>query len=223
MHNTYWQDFTRGLFRENPVFRLLLGLCPALGVTAYFIDGLGMGLTVTAVLLLSNLVISLIRGFIPETWRLPTFVVVVATFVTVADMVLQVYQPDLNQALGIFLPLMTVNCAVLSRAEAFASHKPVARSLVDGLGTGLGFTLALAVLAGAREVLGTGSFRVSYEGSSIPLWDSSFEPIRMLNDASGAFIALGLLIALANLIYRKYYMETPYEGYEGEGGTSWNT
>ncbi|MDD2634017.1 MAG: electron transport complex subunit E [Bacteroidales bacterium] len=149
------KNFTKGFFKENPVFILLLGLCPTLGVTTSAINGLGMGLATTFVLIGSNVVIAIIKGFIPDKVRIPAFIVVIASFVTIIDLVMSAYVPALYESLGLFIPLIVVNCIVLGRAEAFASKNTVFSSLIDGLGMGLGFAFALTLLGGLREILGS--------------------------------------------------------------------
>ena len=203
LSNNLLQEAWKGVGSENPVLRLVLGLCPVLGVSAYLINGLGMGLAVTAVLLCSNLVISLIRGYISYEYRLATYLVIIASFVTAADMLMRMYQPDLREALGIFLPLMAVNCIVLTRAETFSSNQPVGRSVMDGLGMGIGFTLALLVLSGVREILGTGSITAVNTVLVEDIFGANFEPIRMFEEPFGAFVALGLLLALVNMLYNR--------------------
>jgi len=148
-----WKNFTKGFIKENAVFVLFLGLCPTLGVTTSAINGLGMGLATTFVLVMSNLVVSLIKNLIPDKVRIPSFIVIIATFVTVVELVMKGYVPALFDALGLFIPLIVVNCVVLGRAEAFASKNSVWSSLVDGMGMGLGFTMALTVLGAVREIL----------------------------------------------------------------------
>ena len=185
------QNFTKGFFKENPVFVLLLGMCPTLGVTSSAINGLGMGLATTFVLVMSNLVISLIKNLIPDKVRIPAFIVVIASFVTIVELSMQAYVPALFESLGLFIPLIVVNCIVLGRAEAFASkNKPLA-SMVDGLGMGLGFSMALTMLGGLREFLGSGKI---FDLSIYPEQYGSL--IFVL--APGAFIVLGYLIALIN-------------------------
>lgn len=203
-HNPYVDDLSRGIIRENPVFRLLLGMCPVLGVTGYFINGLGMGLAATAVLIASNVVIATLKNFIPPQVRIPCFIVVIATFVTIIEMMLQAFQPVLYEALGVFVPLIVVNCVILGRAEAFASKKPVLRSLVDGVGVGLGFTLALGILALVREIAGQGTIMGPDPESAILLFGEGFEPMGLFGQPPGAFIALGLLLALTNVIFKKF-------------------
>lgn len=204
MSNQYLQEVTRGLVKENPVFRLLLGLCPVLGVTAYIVNGLGMGLAATAVLICSNVVIASLRNYIPERVRIPCFIVVIATFVTIIGMLMEAFQPVLFEALGIFLPLIVVNCVILGRAEAFASKKPVLRSLLDGVGVGIGFTLALLVLATVREIIGSGTILGPNPETAVHLFGANFEAMMVFAQPPGAFIALGLLLALINVIFKRF-------------------
>ena len=187
---TYKETFTKGLLKENPVFVLLLGLCPVLGVTTSAINGLGMGLATMFVLLMSNLVISLIRNFIPDKVRIPSFIVIIASFVTVVDLVMAGYTPALHEQLGIFIPLIVVNCIVLGRAEAFASKHSLLFSMIDGLGMGVGFTFALVLLGGIREILGNLSL------FGFKPWDVDGMILFIL--APGAFIVLGLIIGFLN-------------------------
>ncbi len=200
----YLKDFSRGIIKENPVFRLLLGMCPVLGVTGYFMNGIGMGLASTAVLIASNVVIASLKNFIPPQVRIPCFIVVIATFVTIIEMMLQAFQPVLYEALGVFVPLIVVNCVILGRAEAFASKKPILRSLVDGIGVGIGFTLALGLLALVREVLGQGTVMGPDPESAIILFGANFEPMGLFGQPPGAFIALGLLLGIVNIIFKKF-------------------
>lgn len=184
------KNFSKGFIKENPVFALLLGLCPALGVTTSAINGLGMGLATTFVLVMSNLVVALIKSQIPDKVRIPSFIVIIATFVTIVSLVMEAFVPALFDSLGLFIPLIVVNCVVLGRAEAFASKNNVSASLVDGLGMGLGFTFALTLLGAVRELLGNYS-----------LFGFKFIPtdgILVFVLAPGAFFGLGLLIALIN-------------------------
>jgi electron transport complex protein RnfE len=185
-----WKNFTKGFVKENPVFVLLLGLCPTLGVTSTAINGMAMGLATLFVLLMSNIVVSLIKNFIPEKVRIPAFIVVIATFVTIVDLVMAGYAPAVHEQLGLFIPLIVVNCIVLGRAEAFASRKSFMSSMIDGLGMGLGFTFALTLLGAVREILGNLSiFGIKFmEGDGILVF--ILPP--------GAFIALGYLIAIMN-------------------------
>jgi len=186
------QNFTKGFFKENPVFVLLLGMCPTLGVTSSAVNGLGMGLATTFVLIMSNIVVSLIKNLIPDKVRIPAFIVVIASFVTVVEMVMEGFLPDLYAQLGLFIPLIVVNCVILGRAEAFASKNGVLSSLLDGLGMGLGFAFALTLLGSVREVLGAGSiFSMKFVSE-----DASTMLLFIL--PPGAFIALGYLIAVIN-------------------------
>ncbi len=186
-----------GIVRENPVFIQFLGMCPVLAVTGTATNGLGMGLATTAVLLGSNTVIALMKNFIPTKIRIPSFIVVIATFVTMIGMIMNAYLPDLYNALGIFIPLIVVNCLILGRAESFASKNPTSSSIVDGISMGLGFTLALVVLGGVRELFGSGSiFGVDLLGEAYPAMGIMIQP-------PGAFLALGLLTALFNVVILK--------------------
>jgi len=191
------KEFLRGLIKENPVFVLLLGMCPTLGVTGTAINGMGMGLATAAVLVGSNAVISLIKNLIPEKVRIPVFIVVIASFVTIIELTMAAYVPDLYEQLGLFIPLIVVNCIILGRAEAFASKNTVGKSVLDGIVMGLGFTLALTLLGSVREVLGFGSIFgirfVAEEASTMLLF--ILPP--------GAFITLGMLIATINKLTMK--------------------
>ena len=188
-------DFVRGLWKENPVLVLLLGMCPTLATTSNAINGLGMGLATTFVLLGSNVVISLIKNIVPRKIRIPVYIVVIATFVTVVDLLMLAYAPEaLYSALGIFIQLIVVNCIVLGRAEAFASKNTPVRSLFDGLGMGLGFTLALTVLGATREFLSSGSL---FDVKVITAWTVDF---MLPTGAPGAFIILGCFLALMNYL-----------------------
>jgi len=183
-------ELTKGLWRENPVFRLLLGFCPTLAVTTSALDGLGMGVSTLAVLLGSNIVIALIKDLIPDKVRIPAFIVVIATFVTIVDLSLQAWAFELHKSLGIFIPLIVVNCIILGRAEAFASKRGVWPSILDALGMGLGFTLGLGVLGLIREVLGNGT------AFGVQLVEQP--PFLLMVLPPGAFITLGLLLATMN-------------------------
>lgn len=192
------QVFTRGLLKENPLFVLLLGMCPALAVTTSVINGLGMGAAVIFVLTCSNLVIALLRKVIPSAVRIPAFVVVIASFVTVVDMVMEGFAPDLHAALGVFIPLIVVNCIILARAEAFASKNPVLSSIVDGLGMGIGYTIALVVIAAFRELLGNGSLL----GVNLLGQGFAASPVLVMILPPGGFLTLGLIIAGLNKLRR---------------------
>lgn len=186
-------NLTRGLFRENPTFVLLLGMCPTLGVTTSAINGMGMGLATAFVLVMSNLVISLVAGLIPDKIRIPSFIVIIAAFVTIVDMSMAAYMQPLHAALGLFIPLIVVNCIVLGRAEAFASKNGAWASVLDGLGMGLGFTMSLTILGSIRELLGSGKI------FSLPVFNENYGMLVFVL-APGAFLALGFLIAFINRI-----------------------
>ncbi len=190
-----WTNFTKGFIRENPVFAMLLGMCPTLAVTSSAINGLGMGLATTFVLTMSNIVISLIKSVIPDKVRIPTFIVVIASFVTIVDLVMAGFAPGLHSALGVFIPLIVVNCVVLGRAEAFASKNNMVSSIFDGLGMGLGFAFALTLLGSVREILG------NYSVFGIKFIQS--DGVLMMILPPGAFITLGFLIALINHLNMK--------------------
>ncbi len=192
---TQVQNFTKGFFKENAVFVMLLGMCPALAVTSSAINGMGMGLATTFVLVMSNIVISLIKNVVPAKVRIPTFIVVIASFVTIVDLIMAGYAPALHEQLGIFIPLIVVNCVVLGRAEAFASKNNVLSSILDGLGMGLGFAMALTILGMVREILGN----LSVFGFKFAQGDG----ILVFILSPGAFIALGFLIALINKLSKK--------------------
>jgi len=186
------QNFTKGLLNENPILVLVLGTCPTLATTSSSLNGMGMGIATTFVLIGSNAVIALLSNVIPDKVRIPAFIVVIASFVTIVDLVMQAYVPALYETLGIFIPLIVVNCIVLGRAEAFASKNNVLTSLIDGAGMGLGFTLALGVLGAFREIVGSGAiFGYKFiQGDGVLIFVL----------APGAFLALGYLIALVNRI-----------------------
>lgn len=196
-------QLTKGIIKENPIFVLVLGMCPALATTSSAFNGLGMGLATTFVLLSSNIVISAIARFIPDKVRIPSYIVVIATFVTIVDLVMQAYAQNLYQSLGIFIPLIVVNCLVLGRAEAFANKNSVLDSVLDGLGMGIGFTFALTLLGGIREVLGNFTFFDLQVVPKQPWWSKEVffhDPILVFILAPGAFIALAYLIAIFNKI-----------------------
>ncbi len=188
------REFTKGIWTENPVLRLMLGLCPTLAVSTAVVNGIGMGIAATFVLLGSNIVIALIRGVIPAKVRIPCYIVVIATFVTIADLTMHAYTPQIHEALGIFLPLIVVNCIILGRAEAFASKNSVTMSVLDALGMGLGFTLALLALATVRELLGTGGLDLRALAFQIP----RFKPAIIMILPPGAFVTLGIMMAGMN-------------------------
>lgn len=187
-------NLTRGIVKENPIFVQLLGMCPTLAVTTSMENGIGMGLATTAVLAMSNLLISLIRKLVPEKIRIPIFVVIIATFVTIVEMFMEAYMGALYSALGLFIPLIVVNCIILARAESFASVNGPIDSLFDGIGMGLGFTLSLSILGLVREILGTGSLILFGK----TLFSLPIPPTITMILPPGAFLVLGLLIALKN-------------------------
>ncbi len=186
------KELTKGLYKENPIFRLALGLCPVLAVSTSIDNAIGMGAAATFVLLCSNIIISLIRKGIPPKIRIPIFIVVIATFVTLVEMVMEAYFPDLFKALGIFVPLIVVNCIILGRAEAFASRNNTFFAIMDGIGMGAGFTLGLILIAFFRELLGDGKLM------GFPVLGSSFEPMLVMILSPGAFITMGLLLMIFN-------------------------
>ena len=188
---------SNGIITENPTFRLVLGTCPTLAVTTSAINGLGMGAAATFVLICSNLVISLLRNFIPDKVRIPAFIVVICTFVTMVQLLMQAFIPSLYDALGIFIPLIVVNCIILARADAFASKNGPVASACDGLGMGMGFTIALVIMGAIRELIGNGSvFGMNVLGNS-------YEPMLLIVLASGGFLSYGLLLGIFNLIVKK--------------------
>lgn len=202
------RNFTKGFIRENPVFVLFLGLCPTLGTTTKLVDGLGMGLATTFVLIMSNLVISIFGKWIPDKVRIPAFIVIIASFVTIVDLIMQAYlntpgpngEPSLYDNLGLFIPLIVVNCIVLGRAEAFASKNSVLSSLIDGLGIGLGFAFALSLLGAVRELLGNYTLLA---GTSLEIKLIPGDGMLLFVLAPGAFLALGYLIMIMNKIKKR--------------------
>lgn len=194
MAKTLTQEFVKGLWKEVPPFRLVLGLCPTLAVTKTVENGIGMGVATTFVLVCSNILVSALRNIIPPKVRIACFVIIIATFVTVVELLMQAYTYPLFLALGIFIPLIVVNCIILGRAEAFAYKNGVMLSLADGLGMGIGFTIALGALGAVREVLGNGTFL----GAQV--FGPSFQPFTFMVEAPGAFVSLGLMLCLMNLV-----------------------
>ena len=192
-----WSVFWYGIFKNNPTFRLVLGLCPTLAVTTSLENALGMGLAATFVLVCSNVLVSALRKVIPAAVHIPCYIVIIATFVTATDLLMQAYLPDLSESLGIFIPLIVVNCVILGRAEAFASRNGVVDSLADGLGSGIGFTLALAIVASVREICGAGSLTV---WGDIAVKGINPGPMTLAILPAGGFVTLGLLLALINRI-----------------------
>ena len=192
-----WKDFSKGLWKDIPPFRLVLGLCPTLAVTTAADNGLGMGLATTFVLTCSNTLISAIRKFIPRRVRIASYIVIIASFVVMVELFMQAYFYRLYLILGIFIPLIVVNCIILGRAEAFASKKPIVNSIADGLGIGFGFTISLTVLGAIREILGAGTLF-----SQITLFGPDFLPFSFMVKPPGAFVCLGLLLGVMNIISR---------------------
>jgi electron transport complex protein RnfE len=205
MAKSVTHEFVKGLWAEIPPFRLVLGLCPTLGVTTKMQFGIGMGLATTFVLVCANILVSLLRKAIPSKVRIACFIIIIATFVTLVELLMQAYAYPLFQQLGIFIPLIVVNCIVLGRAEAFASKNGLVVSIADGLGIGIGFTLSLAALGSVREILGAGTLTL-WEG--IELFNIAsvfpdFQPFKFMIQAPGAFIGLGLMLCLMNMMGKK--------------------
>lgn len=205
-----FQEFKKGITIENPTFGLVLGLCPTLAVSTSVVNAIGMGLAATFVLLGSNIFISSLRNFIPDRIRIPCYIVIIATFVTINELVMKAYFPTLNKALGIFVPLIVVNCIVLGRAEVYACKNSVLNSIADALGMGVGFTIALIIIASIREILGNGTF------FGLPII-KNFEPAIMMVLAPGALLTIGLLIGLINWyhIRQKTHKEIMKVGCDG--------
>jgi len=215
MAKTIVQEFTKGLWDEIPPFRLVLGLCPTLAVTKSVENGIGMGVAFTFVLLCSNILVSALRKVIPSKVRIACFIIIIATFVTVVELLMQAYTYKLFQQLGIFIPLIVVNCIVLGRAEAFASKRGIGASFADAMGMGIGFTLSLTALASFREILGAGTFTLGniagkvlslagigtldFWSSPLQVFGPSFQPFRFMVEAPGAFVCLGLMLCIMNL------------------------
>jgi len=197
MAKTIAQEFTKGLWNEIPPFRLVLGLCPVLAVTKTVENGIGMGLATTFVLVCSNILVSSLRKAIPNKVRIACFIIIIATFVTVVELVMQAYTYPLFLKLGIFIPLIVVNCIVLGRSEAFAFKNGVVASFADGLGMGIGFTLSLAALGAVRELFGNGTLTI-WE-TPIQIFGPSFQPFTFMVEAPGAFICLGLMLCIMNM------------------------
>lgn len=197
MKNKYLNYFTNGLVKENPTLRLVLGTCPTLAVTTAAINGIGMGISATVVLICSNLAISLLRNIIPDKVRIPAFITIIAGFVTVVQMLVKAFLPSIDSALGIYLPLIVVNCIILARAEMFASKNSVLPSVLDGLGMGLGFTAVLTVMGTIRELLGAGTF------FSLPVTSKFIDPMIIFLLPPGGFFVFGMLVAASNALAKK--------------------
>ncbi|MBR4068235.1 MAG: electron transport complex subunit E [Clostridia bacterium] len=191
-NNRLIKVFTNGLLNENPTFRLLLGMCPTLAITKAASSGLGMGLATTFVLVFSNMVVSMLRNIIPDKVRIPAYVVVIATFVTIIDLMIKAFLPALSSTLGIYIPLIVVNCIIFARAESFASKNPVLPSIADGLGMGLGFTGALVLLSSVREIIGTGAW------FGVQIMPEGYQPMAIATSPAGGFLFLGILLLLVN-------------------------
>ena len=188
--------FLNGIVTENPTFRLVLGMCPTLAITTSVLNGLGMGLATTFVLVCSNFVISLIRNFVPSKVRIPAYIVVIATFVTIVQLLLEAFLPSLSQSLGLFIPLIVVNCIIFARAESYAFKNPVIPSAVDGLGMGLGFTCSLTLLSSVREIIGSGKW------FGMQIMPDAYKPMSVIITPSGGFLTLGILLLIVNGIVK---------------------
>jgi Na+-translocating ferredoxin:NAD+ oxidoreductase subunit E len=200
---TLLDEIKKGLWKENPVLVLLLGMCPTLAVTTTAFNGLGMGLSTTFVLICSNIIIAVIKPIVPKSVRIPIFIVVIATFVSLLDLSLKAYMFDLSRSLGLFVPLIVVNCIILGRAEAFASRNSVLRSALDGLGMAIGFTVTLFVLGAIREIIGTGTLTLLVLNDlkvSFALFGDAYPGVTVMILPPGAFIGLGMLLAIRNKI-----------------------
>lgn len=196
-----FKEFKKGLIKENPVFVIMLGLCPTLGVSTEVLNAIGMGVAATFVLVCSNVMISLLKKFIPNTIRIPAFIVIIASFVSIVQMVMNAYLPSLYTSLGVYLPLIVVNCIILGRAEAFASKNSVGASALDGLGMGCGFTLSLLLISLIREVFGKGTITLPFVKISIPGLVGS--PVRVIALSAGALLLMGYLLAFFGLLKEK--------------------
>ena len=190
--NRLFGDFSKGIYRENPITRMLLGLCPVLAVTTAAMNGLAMGLATTFVLFMAATLVSILKNVIPRKVRIPAYIVIIASFVTITDLVMAAYAPELHDALGIFIPLIVVNCLIMGRAEGFASRNPLANSMADALGMGLGFTLGLTALGSMREILGAGTW------FDMPIMGTAFDPALLFILPPGAFLGMGIMVALLN-------------------------
>ncbi len=193
-----FKELTKGLLKENPIFVQFLGMCATLAVSTSVVNGLGMGLSTAAVLVMSNIIISLMRKVIPDKVRIAAYIIVIAGCVTAVEMAIKAFAPEISKSLGIFIPLIVVNCIILGRAEAFASKNSVGKSALDGIGMGLGFTLGLVILSAIREILGNGTFL------GIALFGKSFQPVSVLTLPPGGFIMLGIVLAVINILTKKH-------------------
>lgn len=195
-NNSVRSVFMNGILNENPTFRLLLGMCPTLAVSTAASQGVGMGLSTTFVLVFSNLVISLLRNIIPDKVRIPSFVVVIATFVTIVDLIIKAFLPSLSSSLGIYIPLIVVNCIIFARAESFAFKNPVIPSIADGLGMGIGFTCSMTILSSVREIIGKGTW------FGMQVMPVGYQPMSIVVAPTGGFITLGIMILIVNAIVK---------------------
>jgi electron transport complex protein RnfE len=193
----YLKEFSKGFYTDNPVFRLMLGLCPVLAVSTSVNNAIGMGAAATFVLVSSNLVVSIIRKWVPSKIRIPIYIIIIATFVTIVELIMAGFFPALNKSLGLFIPLIVVNCIILGRAEAFASKNTILMSIIDGLGMGIGFSFALIVISTFREVLGNGTWM------GFPVFGTGYEPVLLMILAPGAFLTIGFLIGFFNWFEHK--------------------
>ena len=207
--NNLLRVFTNGILNENPTFRLLLGMCPTLAISTAASSGVGMGLAATFVLVFSNIVISSLRRIIPEKVRIPCFIVVIATFVTIIDLVIKAFLTSLSDTLGIFIPLIVVNCIIFARAEAFAFKNPVLPSAMDGLGMGLGFTSSLTLLSSVREIIGAGTW------FGMQVMPQGYEPMAIITKPTGGFITLGLLLLIVNALVKHFQKRRNKKAEEG--------
>ena len=207
--NNLLRVFTNGILNENPTFRLLLGMCPTLAISTAASSGVGMGLAATFVLVFSNIVISSLRRIIPEKVRIPCFIVVIATFVTIIDLVIKAFLTSLSDTLGIFIPLIVVNCIIFARAEAFAFKNPVLPSAMDGLGMGLGFTCSLTLLSSVRQIIGAGTW------FGMHVMPQGYEPMAIITKPTGGFITLGLLLLIVNALVKHFQKRRNKKAEEG--------
>ncbi len=199
----YLYEFTKGIIKENPIFVIMLGLCPTLAISTKAILGLSMGIAVIFVLTMSNLIISLIARFVPDRIRIPAYIVVIATFVTITDYVMKAYTPKIHEELGVFIPLIVVNCIILGRAEAFASKNPPGKAILDGLGMGVGFTLALTLIATIREALGSGTITLKILNHGWVFKLPITNPMAVMILPPGAFFTIGILMGIMNALKNK--------------------
>lgn len=206
-NNSALERLYNGIIKENPTLVLILGMCPTLAVTTSAINGAGMGLSTTVVLMFSNMIISILRNFIPDRVRIPGYIVIIASLVTVVQFLLQGYVPALNDALGVYIPLIVVNCIILGRAESYASKNPALPSMFDGIGMGLGFTCAITILGAIRELLGDGTILSTGSSALVDLSNFGYTPASIFILAPGAFFVLAMCVAVMNRVKRKHGMK----------------